>query len=260
MKTSNTLMQKLANGEAVIGIGVHFTDAAIVELSAFAGFDWVSLTLENSVFSLEHCATMQRAADACGIPVVVHVPRADDDRILPLLHTGVDGVVLSRARTRADVETLVDMCRFPPLGQRGAHPGVRSDGYGEIGYDAFVAGADEALFVGIAIEDVEGCESAEEILSTPGLTMAWVGLYDLSHSLGVPNDLRHPKVMETLAKVVEAAKRHHIPIGLPGYAHSFTELRELGATVFMSPGNDYTFLGKALRAHVDSARAELAAA
>jgi 4-hydroxy-2-oxoheptanedioate aldolase len=258
MPKSNSLMRKLESGSVVIGIGVHFTDAAIVELSAFAGFDWVSLTLENSTFSLADCASMQRTADACGIPVVVHVPRAEDDRILPLLHAGVDGVVLSRAQTRSDVETLVETCRFPPLGKRGAHPGVRSDGYGETPYDDFVAGADEELLVGIALEDEEGCANADDIFSTPGLTMSWVGLYDLSHSLGVPNDLRHPRVMETLAGVVDAARRHGIPIGLPGYAHSFTELRELGATIFMSPGNDYTFLGNALKAHVDKARAELA--
>jgi 4-hydroxy-2-oxoheptanedioate aldolase len=257
---TNPLMTKIADGIVTIGIGVHLTDAAIVELSAFAGFDWVSLTLENSTFSLGDCATMQRAADAYGIPVVVHVPSPDDDRILPLLHTGIDGVVLSRARTQAEVQTLMNVCRFPPLGQRGAHPGVRSDGYGATSYDDFVAQADDALFVGIAIEDVEGAENADDLLGTPGLTMAWVGLYDLSHSLGVPNDLRNPRVMETLAGIVEAAKRRGVPIGLPAYAHSFAELRELGATLVMSPGNDYTFIGRALRAHVDEARTELARA
>jgi 4-hydroxy-2-oxoheptanedioate aldolase len=257
MKT-NPLMTKIAEGEMTVGIGIHFSDAAIVELSAFAGFDWASLTLENSTLSMADCAAMQRAADASGIPVVVHVPTADDPRILPLLHTGVDGVVLSRARTRDEVEALVGTCRYPPLGERGAHPGVRSDGYGAIGYDEFVAGADAALLVGIAIEDKEGVGNAEELLSTPGLTMAWVGLYDLSHSLGVPNDLRHPKVMEELAGVVEIARTHNVPIGLPGYAHSFAELRDLGATLIMSPGNDYTFVGKAMKAHVDAARAELA--
>jgi len=256
----NSLMTKISDGVVTIGIGVHFTDAAIVELSAFARFDWVSLTLENSTFSLADCAAMQRAADACEIPVLVHVPSPDDDRILPLLHAGVDGVVLSRARTQAEVQTLMDVCRFPPLGSRGAHPGVRSDGYGATSYDDFVAQADDALFVGIAIEDVEGAENADEILATPGLTMSWVGLYDLSHSLGVPNDLRNPRVMETLAGIVEAARRHGVPIGLPAYAHSFTELRELGATLVMSPGNDYTFLGRALKAHVDQARTELARA
>jgi staphyloferrin B biosynthesis citrate synthase len=251
-------MTKIADGVPTVGIGIHLSDAAIVELSAFAGFDWVSLTLENSTLSMADCAAMQRAADASGIPLLVHVPRADDSRILPLLHTGVNGIVLSRARTRAEVEMLVGVCRYPPVGERGAHPGVRSDGYGAIDYDTFVREADDALFVGIAIEDVEGVGNADEILSTPGLTMAWVGLYDLSHSLGVPNDLRHPRVMEALAGVVETAKRHNIPIGLPGYQHGFAELRDLGATLVMSPGNDYTFLGKALKAHVDSARAEFA--
>jgi 4-hydroxy-2-oxoheptanedioate aldolase len=252
-------MTKIAAGDITVGIGIHFTDASIVELSAFAGFDWVSLTLENSTLSLDECAAMQRAADASGIPLLVHVPVADDPRILPLLHTGVNGIVLSRARTREDVETLIEACRFPPLGGRGAHPGVRSDWYGAIGYDEFVAHADEALLVGLAIEDKEGVANADEILSTPGLTMAWVGLYDLSHSLGVPNDLRNPKVMDALAGVVEIAKHHNVPLGLPGYQHGFAELKELGATLIMSPGNDYTFIANAMKAHVDKARAELSA-
>jgi 2-keto-3-deoxy-L-rhamnonate aldolase RhmA len=152
------------------------------------------------------------------------------------------------------------MTRFPPLGHRGAHAGVRSDRYGDEDYGAFMERANESFVVGVAIEDVVGAENAEELLSVPGVSIAFVGLHDLSHSVGAPNDLRHPDVMAALANVREVATRRGIPLGLPGYAHSIAELIELGAQLVVSPGNEYAFIRRAFAAFVDQARADARAA
>jgi 2-keto-3-deoxy-L-rhamnonate aldolase RhmA len=187
----------------------------------------------------------------------VHLTSPEDPRLLSFLHMGVGGIVVQQVRTRAQVEQLVERTRFPPLGHRGAHSGVRSDDYGRQDYDAFMETANRTLVVGIAIEDIAGIEAADELFSVPGLTIGFVGMHDLSHALGVPNQLGHPRVLEAVRGVAEIAARHGVAFGLPGYAHSAAELADLGAKLVISPGNEYSFFLNALTEFVQTSRAQV---
>lgn len=255
-----TLRQRLAAGELALGTVVHLSDPAIVEMIALAGFDWASFTLEHATLSAADLEAMQRAADVHGLTTLLHVTAVDDPRLLSLLHAGIGGLVIQQAQRREEVEALVELARFPPLGHRGAHAGVRSDRYGAEDYGAFMARANDTFLVGVAIEDLAGVEAADELLAVEGIDIAFVGLHDLSHSVGQPNDLAHPHVIEALTRVREVTERRGIPLGLPGYAHSIAELRALGATLVVSPGNELAFIRRAFAAHVGAARAEWRAA
>jgi 4-hydroxy-2-oxoheptanedioate aldolase len=253
------LLNKLAAGEVALGMVLHITDPAIVEIAALAGYDWVSYTLEHSDLTGHEIEAIQRAADSRGIPTLLHVPGADDPRIMPALAAGVGGIVLSRSSSHADAAALVDAVRFPPLGSRGAHSGMRTDGYGSHDYAEFIENADRVIAVGIAIEDTDGVEDADRILSTPGLTIGFIGMMDLSHSLGIPGQYDHPLLLDAVRHVIEIADRHDVPIGLPHYGHSLTALREFGAKLILTPGTDHSFLYRTLKSHLDAARAEVAA-
>jgi 2-keto-3-deoxy-L-rhamnonate aldolase RhmA len=242
------------------GTLVHMSDPAIVELLAVAGFDWVSLTLEHSTVSAADIAAAVRAADVYGVTTMLHVQSPDDPRLLSLLHTGLGAMCLQNAQTRGELEELVGVTRFAPLGSRGAHTGVRGDSYGTIPYNEYIQSANEDFIVAVALEDRNGIKHAEQILTVPGLDLAFVGLQDLSHSLGVPEQLGHPKVMDALAEVVEICRRLNITLGLPGYAHSVTELYDLGARIVFTPGSEFNFIRRAFIDHVASVRAEARAA
>jgi 4-hydroxy-2-oxoheptanedioate aldolase len=179
---------------------------------------------------------------------------------LAMLHTGIGGVVLQNVEDGEAAEALVRACTYPPRGERGAHGGMRADRYGTVDYDAFMQEVNENIVLGVAIENVTGVENAEQILAVEGISIAFVGLHDLSHSVGVPNQLGHPDVLAALAQVSEIAKARNIPIGLPGYAHTIAELKQLGAQLVVSPGNEYSFIRQAFKDHVDRAREEAAAA
>jgi 2-keto-3-deoxy-L-rhamnonate aldolase RhmA len=242
------------------GTLVHMSDPAMVELLAVSGFDWVSLSLEHSTVSSAEIAAAVRAADVYGVTTMLHVPSPDDPRLLSLLHTGIGAMCLQNAHTRGELEELVGVTRFAPLGSRGAHSGVRGDNYGTIPYSEYIESANEDFIVAVALEDSNGIKRAEEILSVPGLNLAFVGLQDLSHSLGVPEQLGHPKVMEAVAEVVEICRRLDVTLGLPGYAHTVTELYDLGARIVFTPGSEFNFIRRAFSEHVTSVRAEARAA
>jgi 4-hydroxy-2-oxoheptanedioate aldolase len=258
--SSQRLYETLERGELALGTVIHLSEPAVVEIAALAGFDWVSFTLEHAANSVADLEAMQRAADLHDLATLVHVPSLTDPRLPSLLDAGMGGLCLQAARSRADAEALVDLVRFPPLGHRGAHSGVRADRYGATEFGEFMGQANRSFTAALAIEDTVGVENADVMLSVEGITIAFVGLHDLSHSVGVPNELNHPRVLEALAHVVEVAQRHRVPLGLPGYKHSITELRALGSQLVVTPGSDYTFIRTAYAEHVARSRAEARAA
>jgi 4-hydroxy-2-oxoheptanedioate aldolase len=257
--SNSSLRARLSKGEFAIGAIDHINDPAILELMALAGFDWVSFTLEHAGPTVDDMLALQRAADAYDLTTLLHVPAPEDPRLLAMLHAGIGGVVLQNVQDKEAAEGLVRACTYPPRGERGAHGGVRADRYGSVDYDSFMREANETIILGVAIEDLTGVQNTEQILGVDGISIAFVGLHDLSHSVGAPNDLRHPDVLAALAQVSEIARARGIPLGLPGYTHSIAELRELGAQLVVSPGNEYAFIRQAFKDHVDRAREEASA-
>ena len=66
----------------------------------------------------------------------------------------------------------------------------------------------------IQIEDIAAVNNIDEILSTPGVDLIFLGMFDLSASLGLLGQVADPKVEEAAHRVLTAAKRAKIPVGI----------------------------------------------
>lgn len=69
------------------------------------------------------------------------------------------------------------------------------------------------------IETVEAVDHIDEILSVPGVDVAFVGPLDLSVSMGMPEDYSNPKYQEALDKIVRASRKAGVAPGawfIPG--------------------------------------------
>lgn len=58
-----------------------------------------------------------------------------------------------------------------------------------------------------------GYERAEEIVSTPGVDMVYVGPGDFSVEMGHPGDQEHPDVRGPMEEILEICKQHNVPWG-----------------------------------------------
>jgi 4-hydroxy-2-oxoheptanedioate aldolase len=252
------LLDVLLGDGVALGAAVHFPDPAVIEIASLAGFDWVAVALEHAPLSMREIAALQLAADVRGITLMVHVTQPDDPRLLPLLNSGLGGVVLAHAESARAVEALVTTTRFPPLGDRGAHSAVRSTDYGDYPYDRYVAEVDRSVVVGIVIETVEGLENAAEILAVPGVDFTYVGLQDLSQSLGCPGEVQHPRVREAIARVSELARPHGTHVAVSRYDYDVRELVAMGIRM-IATSMDHTALLRSFRDDVRQARVALGA-
>jgi 4-hydroxy-2-oxoheptanedioate aldolase len=238
------------------GLPVFLLDPAIVEICALAGYDWVSIVAEHAPASIDTISSFQRAADAAGITILVHVAHAGESWILPMLDLGIGGVVSAHVVDRRSAEELVRRVKFAPLGERGAAISVRAARYGDVDFAQYLAAANESTLAGVVIEDEPGVTAIDEILSTPGLDFALLGLTDLSQSLGVPGQFTHPKVDRAMHKVIKSANNAGVVLGTSAKAHSVEELKSLGFRMVMTPTSDTMFLRASLKAHLAGATGE----
>lgn len=198
-----SLRARLSAGEPLVGTFSVIGSTDVVELIALAGFDFVILDMEHGPYGLERVRDCVVAAHCRGLPVVVRVPAAEPAQIGGVLDLGADGVLVPQVSSAATARAVVDAARFAPQGGRGANPWVRAAGYG-VTPDWF-AEANRNVVVMVMIEGLEGLKATDEIVELAGLDAVFLGPVDLSHSMDVPGQPDHPRVLEALEDVARRA-------------------------------------------------------
>src|SRR6516165_1781691 len=181
----NPIRQKLARGEQVMGM-MHFTASPmIVEVMASAGLDFAIIDMEHSPVDLGTAAHLVRAADAVGLTPFLRVPSVDAGLIKKVLNLGVRGIVIPHA-TVESCKAAVEACFYPPRGDRGSCPAVRSAGYGQADWNFHMRRANDEVVIVPLIEDKATLDRIEEIMPLKGVDIIFLGPFDLSVALGVP--------------------------------------------------------------------------
>ncbi|MHB0869632.1 MAG: hypothetical protein ACYC5J_09265, partial [Chloroflexota bacterium] len=67
----NLIKEKIQAGQPVIGPIMGFNAPILVEMFAYAGFDFVVLDAEHGPLSVESCENLVRTAEAAGIPSIL---------------------------------------------------------------------------------------------------------------------------------------------------------------------------------------------
>ena len=83
--------------------------------------------------------------------------------------------------------------------------------------------ANENIII-IQIEGTRGIENLEEILGVDGIDVVFIGPYDLSQSLGIPGQTRHPQVLTKMKEIISVCERRGIAVGI--FVESVEEARE----------------------------------
>lgn len=247
----NILRQSRA-GERMLGIYVSIPDPAIVELAAYAGFDYIRIDCEHSMMNIQTVASMVRAADASGLAVQVRVASTDD--ITRLLDFGVQGIVVPDIRNREDALRAVELVKYAPAGARGMASVARSLGYGERPIKEYIKMANEEICLIVQIESAQGLENLDEILSIPGIDMVSSGKLDLSQALGVSGETQHPSVIEAENRIVTTALRYgKMPTLLANSPQRAAEMIKMGICC-LTIGYDTKLILTALKKQIEHYR------
>ncbi len=209
------LKSRLKAGEVLVGgiIG-EIVRPSIVKYYEQAGFDFVYIEYEHVFFSPTDLADTVQAARDNGLPVIAKTPQLERADVAKLLECGVVGIQLPRTESREELEELIGYIKFPPNGTRAAAPGYgNSDTLLPEDHGAWLKEQDEETSLVVHIETKMGYERAEEIVTTPGVDMVYVGPGDFSVEMGQPGNQEHPVVRGPMEEILKICKQHNVPWG-----------------------------------------------
>lgn len=207
LRAQNKVKQKVCDGETALGFVCRSLSPVVVELIGLSGFDFVWIDMEHTTADFALVEHLCRAADATGIEALVRVPDKHPSSVLRALEAGASIVNVPQIESRDEAEAIVRAAKYHPLGQRGFCSSSRGTGYGYGGTAKEIfATANERVLTMAQIESRRGVERAPDICSVPNLDLIFIGLGDLSQSLGIVGHVDHPEVLQCARTVLAAAR------------------------------------------------------
>ena len=212
----------LALGRPALGTWTQVPAPELIDMLGAEGLDYTVVDLEHGAFDLRDAENLFRACDAAGLVPLCRVP--DAGWIGRVLDAGAAAVVMPGVATPGQAAAAVAAARFAPDGTRGACPCVRAGAHFIRDWPAHVA-AEASKGVIALVETAEGLENVEAICATPGLLALMAGPFDLSVSLGLAGDYRHPRVETAMGRMAAAACAVGLPLIAPVFDPDPAEAR-----------------------------------
>jgi 2-keto-3-deoxy-L-rhamnonate aldolase RhmA len=153
-------------------------------------------------------------------------------------------------------ESIVRQAKYPPLGRRSVMGAGPQSGYRAVSLSDVNRSGNDAVLVIAMLETPEGIKAAPAIAAVPGIDMLLIGSNDLCTELGVPGQLRDPRLREAYETVSAACREHGRILGMGGIRGDLELQRELVAlgARFIIAGNDVSYLLAAARDDVKRLR------
>lgn len=238
-KRAMNLKKKLKKGEISSGIWIQLPCPSSCEIIAGVGFDWVIVDTEHYLFNPETLLHIAMAFANSDTALLVRIPEKTESYVKQVLDMGWDGVIFPQSNTLEDVQRVVSLCKYPPLGNRGYGPS-RAGNYG-IDEDEYVKSANDSVICVTQIENISGAEQIREIVQVPGLDWIMVGPNDMSYSAGRFRDRNNPVLLDALNKIRSTAQAAGIPFSMGGGdTTDMDEVIDMGCQlVFLGTDADY---------------------
>src|SRR5690606_33889913 len=129
------------------------------------------------------------------------------------LDSGASGVVAAHVQTAEQARRLVQACRYPPIGYRGVSGSSRAVVYSAHPFLEHTQQSNDQILTVALIEDAEGVDAIDEIVTVPGLDVILPGPGDLSASLGFIGQPQHPEVQKAVERVRQAVRAQGLQLG-----------------------------------------------
>ena len=238
------LKKQWKTGKASFGTWITLADPAVCAILANVGFEWVIIDGEHCPFNPETLRNMLMVLRERGVVSIVRVRVNDESLVKQVLDWGAEGIMFPFIHTADDARRAVAACRYPPAGVRGFNPRDASNYFADI--DHYLATANDRIVALLQVEHVDAVNNLDEILAVPGVDALLIGPADLSFSLGMPRQFRHPTVQTAIHTTIRKAKTAGIPISMFWHdtLEGYKEYLDRGLT-FLALGADYEFIQSA---------------
>ena len=230
----NTVKEKLARGEQVVGGTVDTADPDIYCAVANSGFDFTWIEMQHSPLTYSQVADMIWACrDATAIPFI-RVPSATEGDIQKAVDIGALGVIIPMVDDLQEIRNAVSFAKYPPEGRRSQGGGQ----YGAIWGRDYRATANDNVMIVAMIENPTGVAIATEIANTPGVDVVFAASSDLGSFSGYRQGDAQYEALVTTIKNATLAAGHSLggPLAWMATRDGYSFFQGPGATALVRSG------------------------
>lgn len=239
------------SGRSALGAWVKIPAVEVIELLALSGLDFVVIDCEHGVHDRQTVSTMIVVARGCGIAPFVRVAGLASNDIAPMLDAGAVGLFVPHVNSVEEAREVAALCRFPPLGRRGAGPTSRVGSWGHKGLSRYLSAAADTTVV-VQLESLEALADGPAIAAVAGIDAVFVGPVDLGVSAGLDPD--GGRLRAVITEFESAARAAGAMTGTTAAtAEQVVELSERGHRLIVV-GNDCGFLLRGAEQIIQSSR------
>jgi len=211
IKNRIDLKKKFLNRDNLFGGWVSFGHPSITEIFTNANFDFLAIDMEHSTISLNEAQRIISSSQAGNLPCLPRPVSHSNDWFKPILDSGADGLILPTVENEKEVQNIIDLIKYPPLGKR-SYGLNRAQNYGFNSMDYFNNWNDQSIII-IQIESINAVNNIDKILNNDNIDGVMIGPYDLSGSLKIPGQTSHKLVIDASKRVIDACQNKGISCG-----------------------------------------------
>jgi 4-hydroxy-2-oxoheptanedioate aldolase len=151
--------------------------------------------------------------ESYNVTPIMRVGEINESLILRALDIGSHGVQLPNITTVEDAKQFVKYAKYPPFGERGFSPYTKAGLYDvKNGKDMPQIANNNTLLIA-NVEGQDGMNNLEEIVQVEGIDIIFIGLFDMSKSLGIAGDVENQKVIEKLDEAIAIIHKYGKKVG-----------------------------------------------
>lgn len=250
-----SLRKRVMAGELVLGSMVfEFFSPGMAQIMKLAGCEYIIYDMEHTGLGYETVKVQVAACRGLGVAPMVRVPRSDYAYLARALDIGCAGVMVPMVNSADEARQIVEACRYPPVGRRGAAFGFAHDHYESGPPIDKIKHANKRNLVIAQIETEHGLENVEEIAAVEGVDVLWVGHFDLTNFLGIPGEFDNKIYKDALKRVVKAGRKNGKGLGFMASDETWAaDYKALGFNM-LAAGTDHGLLKARVAEVLDSVR------
>ncbi len=248
----NRFKSAIAEGRIQIGLWNSIRDAAVNEMLAGCGLDWIVLDCEHSARDVPEVLTGLQSMAPYPVQPVVRVRSLDVAEIKKMLDVGAQTILVPYVQNAEEARLAAAAVTYPPTGLRGVAGAVRANRFNAIP-DYFSRARDEICLI-VQVETREAMDNIEEIAATPGVDGIFIGPADLAASLGHPGEPNHPNVRSAIAESISRVRAAGKPAGFLSADRGLMDLALEAGCVFAAIDIDIVALRRIVIGSLDEYR------
>ena len=205
------LKQKWREGRPTFGAIATIPSIQTVRIMAQT-LDWIIVDLEHGPIDLNTAHGMIMATAGTPCTPLVRIAANEPWLTKAPMDFGAMGINVPMINSADDAAKAVRSLRYPPTGERLWGP-FHAPFRWNVGMPNYMARADDSMICMITIEHIDAVNRIDEIMATPGIDIAVIGVGDLATSIGKRGQPGDPEVQALVAKAEAGILKSGVPLG-----------------------------------------------